>query len=140
VLPRWPPRGGVPVARGVVDLAVGAADAEAAGRPDRRDHRPAAEFGEAPDAVAVKLPPGPNAPIFYRIPTTQKVAFLTMDDGFVQQSSDLKVMAAAHIPFTMFLIGPVAAKKPGVLQDAPRLRRGHRGPHAHPTELEQEAV
>jgi peptidoglycan/xylan/chitin deacetylase (PgdA/CDA1 family) len=70
------------------------------------------KFGEAPDAVPVTLPTGPNAKIFYRVPTTQKVAFLTMDDGLWQLSSDLKVMKAAHIPFTMFLIAPVAAKNP----------------------------
>jgi peptidoglycan/xylan/chitin deacetylase (PgdA/CDA1 family) len=37
------------------------------------------------------------------------VAFLTMDDGLVRMPQDIEVMRAAHIPFTMFLIGPVGA-------------------------------
>jgi len=41
------------------------------------------------------------------------VAFLTIDDGWIQLPDDLTLMRAAHIPFTMFLIAPVAAKNPG---------------------------
>jgi len=70
-------------------------------------------FGPAPAPVPITLPGGPNAPIYFRLPTTQPVAFLTIDDGLTQLSSDLTVMKAAHVPFTMFLIGPVAARNPG---------------------------
>ena len=69
-------------------------------------------FGPAPAPVPITLPGGPNAPIYFRLPTTQPVAFLTIDDGLTQLSSDLTVMKAAHVPFTMFLIGPVAARNP----------------------------
>ena len=70
-------------------------------------------FPPAPAPVPIKLPPGPPAPIYYRLPTTAPVAFLTIDDGLDQLPQDLRVMQAAHIPFTMFLIGPVAARNPG---------------------------
>jgi peptidoglycan/xylan/chitin deacetylase (PgdA/CDA1 family) len=69
-------------------------------------------FAAAPRAVPVDLGAGPGAPIFYRLPTKQRVAFLTIDDGNDQLPSDLAVMKAAHIPFTMFLIAPVAARNP----------------------------
>ncbi|HWB37849.1 MAG TPA: polysaccharide deacetylase family protein, partial [Rugosimonospora sp.] len=55
---------------------------------------------------------GPRAKFFSRIPTTQPVAFLTMDDGWTQAPADIQLMRAAHIPFMMFLIAPVAARSP----------------------------
>jgi peptidoglycan/xylan/chitin deacetylase (PgdA/CDA1 family) len=69
-------------------------------------------FSRAPAAVPIHLTGGPDAPIFFRLPVTAPVAFLTMDDGQDQLPSDLQVMHAAGIPFTMFLIGPVAARNP----------------------------
>jgi peptidoglycan/xylan/chitin deacetylase (PgdA/CDA1 family) len=69
-------------------------------------------FPPAPAPVPIKLPAGSAAPIYYRLPTTAPVAFLTIDDGFDQLPQDVRVMQAAHIPFTMFLIGPVAARNP----------------------------
>ncbi len=69
-------------------------------------------FAAPPTAVPVKATPGPKAPIYYRLPVTQPVAFLTIDDGIWQEKGDPQVMAAAHIPFTMFLIEPVAARNP----------------------------
>jgi peptidoglycan/xylan/chitin deacetylase (PgdA/CDA1 family) len=70
------------------------------------------KFLPAPPAVPVNLPDGASAPIYHRLPVNAKVAFLTIDDGFVQLPKDLAVMKRANIPFTMFLIGPVAAKNP----------------------------
>jgi peptidoglycan/xylan/chitin deacetylase (PgdA/CDA1 family) len=69
-------------------------------------------FGPAPEPEPIRLSGGADAPIFFRLPLAAKVAFLTIDDGLDQQSDDLQVMRAAHIPFTMFLIGPVAAHDP----------------------------
>jgi peptidoglycan/xylan/chitin deacetylase (PgdA/CDA1 family) len=69
-------------------------------------------FPPAPPAVPIHFSSGATAPIFYHLAVTAPVAFLTMDDGQVQLSSDLQVMRAAGIPFTMFLIGPVAARNP----------------------------
>lgn len=69
-------------------------------------------FAAPPTAIPVKATPGPKAPIYYRLPVTQPVAFLTIDDGIWQEKGDPQVMAAAHVPFTMFLIAPVAARNP----------------------------
>ena len=69
-------------------------------------------FPAAPKAMPVHITGGSSAPIFYRLPVTSKVAFLTIDDGIVAMPEDLTVMHAAHIPFTMFLIAPVAARNP----------------------------
>lgn len=69
-------------------------------------------FAAPPKALPVHITGGSSAPIFYRLPVTSKVAFLTIDDGIVAMPEDLTVMHAAHIPFTMFLIGPVAARNP----------------------------
>lgn len=66
-------------------------------------------FAPAPVAKPVSLPVGPQAPFFTRLPTSQPVAFLTMDDGWTQSPDEIKLMQAANIPFTMFLIAPVAA-------------------------------
>jgi peptidoglycan/xylan/chitin deacetylase (PgdA/CDA1 family) len=73
-------------------------------------------FAAPPPAAPVHITVGSSAPIFYHLPVTSKVAFLTIDDGIVQMPEDLTVMRAAHIPFTMFLIAPVAARNPGFFQ------------------------
>jgi peptidoglycan/xylan/chitin deacetylase (PgdA/CDA1 family) len=70
------------------------------------------KFGPAPAAQPIHVPGGPYAPIYKRLPVTQPVAFLTIDDGWFQLPNDPELMREAHIPFTMFLIGPVAAKNP----------------------------
>lgn len=69
-------------------------------------------FPPAPTPQPIKLPTGSSAPIYSRLPVSQPVAFLTMDDGQVRQPQDIQLMQAAHIPFTMFLIAPVAASDP----------------------------
>lgn len=69
-------------------------------------------FAAPPPATPVHITAGSSAPIFFHLPVTSKVAFLTIDDGIVQMPEDLTVMHAAHIPFTMFLIAPVAARNP----------------------------
>jgi peptidoglycan/xylan/chitin deacetylase (PgdA/CDA1 family) len=69
-------------------------------------------FSTPAPAQPITVPTGALAPIYSRIPVHQPVAFLTMDDGQTQLSTAAPLMAAAHIPFTMFLIGPVAAKNP----------------------------
>jgi len=69
-------------------------------------------FAALPPPQPITAPTGALAPIYSRIPVHQRVAFLTMDDGQTQLSTAGPLMAAAHIPFTMFLIGPVAANNP----------------------------
>jgi peptidoglycan/xylan/chitin deacetylase (PgdA/CDA1 family) len=69
-------------------------------------------FAPAPAPEPIRLTGGPDAPIFFQLPVSTPVAFLTIDDGLVQQPEDLQIMKAAGIPFTMFLIAPVAAHNP----------------------------
>jgi peptidoglycan/xylan/chitin deacetylase (PgdA/CDA1 family) len=69
-------------------------------------------FGAPPIAQPIRVPAGPTVPIYKRLPVTAPVAFLTMDDGYSQLPQAIPLMQAAHIPFTMFLIQPVAAKNP----------------------------
>jgi peptidoglycan/xylan/chitin deacetylase (PgdA/CDA1 family) len=71
-------------------------------------------FPPAPQPKPVQLPSSADglAPFFDRLPTTQRVAFLTIDDGWTQSPDAIALMQAANIPFTMFLIAPVAAHSP----------------------------
>jgi peptidoglycan/xylan/chitin deacetylase (PgdA/CDA1 family) len=71
------------------------------------------KFGPPPVPVPIHVPNGAIAPIYKRLPTNQPVAFLTIDDGWFQLPGDTRIMQAAHIPFSMFLIAPVAQRNPG---------------------------
>ena len=55
----------------------------------------------APQPVA--LPPTGSAPVFSRIPTTNKVIFLGIDDGMVRDPAVAELLKQANVPFTMFL-------------------------------------
>jgi peptidoglycan/xylan/chitin deacetylase (PgdA/CDA1 family) len=61
------------------------------------------KFGPAPSPEPVALPPGDEVPFLSRIPVTQPVAFLTIDDGYLKDPEAIKLFAAAHIPVTLFL-------------------------------------
>ncbi len=71
------------------------------------------KFPPAPPPERIAVPNGPLAPIYSRLPVKARVAFLTMDDGWTRLPQAIPLMRAAHIPFTMFLIAPVAASDPG---------------------------
>jgi peptidoglycan/xylan/chitin deacetylase (PgdA/CDA1 family) len=71
------------------------------------------KFDPPPVPERIVPPAGPAAPIYHRLPVSQRVAFLTMDDGQTQLPEAIPLMRAAHIRFTMFLIAPVAAGNPG---------------------------
>ncbi|MFB9238764.1 polysaccharide deacetylase family protein [Plantactinospora siamensis] len=89
----------------------------------------------APQPVAIRG--GAAAPIYHRLPVHQPVAFLTMDDGQVQLPGAPALMRTVHVPFTMFLIAPVAAGNPeffrqlvaagGVIEDHTLTHRSLRG-------------
>jgi peptidoglycan/xylan/chitin deacetylase (PgdA/CDA1 family) len=49
------------------------------------------------------VPAGPLAGWYLRVPTTQSVAFLTIDDGWVKRPEAPELFAAAHVPVTLFL-------------------------------------
>src|SRR5262249_32939697 len=57
-----------------------------------------------PAPTPVALPPTGSAPVFSRIPTTNKVIFLGIDDGVVRDPAVVDPLRQAHIPFTMFLV------------------------------------
>ncbi|MCY1144399.1 polysaccharide deacetylase family protein [Actinoplanes sp. Pm04-4] len=62
------------------------------------------QFAPAPPAATkVKLPTDGTAGWYSRIPTDQKVAFITIDDGWVKHPLALKLMQAADVPVTLFL-------------------------------------
>ncbi len=60
-------------------------------------------FGPAPAPTKVTLPAGATAGWFSRIPTNQKIAFITIDDGWSKNPLALKLFRAAHVPITLFL-------------------------------------
>ncbi|MFI7607512.1 polysaccharide deacetylase family protein [Micromonospora sp. NPDC049366] len=66
-------------------------------------------FPEAPPPQP--MPPGPagSAPFRFRVPTGQKVAFITIDDGgLARPSAVIDFIREAHIPVTLFLNSPAA--------------------------------
>ena len=73
-------------------------------------------FPPPPAPQPITVPVGAAATIYKRLPISQPVAFLTIDDGWTQLPNDEELMGDAHIPFTMFLIAPVAARNPGFFQ------------------------
>jgi peptidoglycan/xylan/chitin deacetylase (PgdA/CDA1 family) len=75
------------------------------------------KFGPPPAPAPITVPDGPTAPIYKRLPINQPVAFLTIDDGFFQLPDDVKIMRTAHVPFSMFLIAPVAQKNPAFFKE-----------------------
>ena len=56
-----------------------------------------------PAPTPVDLPATGSAPVFNRIPTTNKVIFLGIDDGMVRDPAVAELLKQANIPFTMFL-------------------------------------
>ncbi len=69
-------------------------------------------FPPRPEPIRPVLPGGPTAPLLSRVPTTQPVAFITIDDGHVQHPEAVALLKEAGVPVSLFLIGPVAAKNP----------------------------
>lgn len=67
-------------------------------------------FPEAPPPQPVPLPPTTDtAPFWHRLPTEQKVAFITIDDGgLARPPAVADFIWRAHIPVTLFLNSPAA--------------------------------
>ncbi|WP_246017070.1 polysaccharide deacetylase family protein [Micromonospora pisi] len=69
------------------------------------------DFPEAPPPQRVQLPKDGSAPFWFRVPTDQKVAFITIDDGgLARPPAVVDFIREAHIPVTMFLNSPAAAE------------------------------
>jgi peptidoglycan/xylan/chitin deacetylase (PgdA/CDA1 family) len=60
-------------------------------------------FPPAPVPQPVAVPAGPLAGWFSAIPTHQRVAFITIDDGWIKSPKALPLLEAAHVPVTLFL-------------------------------------
>ena len=72
------------------------------------------QFGPPPPAATkVTLPQNGTAGWFDRIPTDQKIAFITMDDGIEKNPLALKLFQAAHVPITLFLEVNAVKDNPG---------------------------
>ncbi|MBF9133119.1 polysaccharide deacetylase family protein [Plantactinospora sp. S1510] len=60
-------------------------------------------FADAPIPKPVTVPAGAEAGWYSRIPTTQPVAFLTIDDGWIKNPEFRQLLLDAHVPVTLFL-------------------------------------
>ncbi|GAA3266189.1 polysaccharide deacetylase family protein [Dactylosporangium vinaceum] len=60
-------------------------------------------FAAPPAPQPVSVPAGPSAGWYSAIPTTQPVAFITIDDGWTKDPHALDLFKAAHVPITLFL-------------------------------------
>ncbi|AEV83319.1 polysaccharide deacetylase [Actinoplanes sp. SE50] len=95
-----------PSAAGGTSPATESTTQESAARqalPAALRHRVPTFTEQAPAPTKVTLPPGPKAPNFARIPTTEKIAFITIDDGWEKNPEALKLFQAANVPVTLFL-------------------------------------
>ncbi|MFI5493887.1 polysaccharide deacetylase family protein [Actinoplanes sp. NPDC051859] len=102
--------GAPPAAAGAQAASPGAqpsASGPAAAKPDRQHNgwkdSDIPTFGPAPAPDKITLPPGGSAPYLLRIPTKSKVAFLTIDDGFLKHPEAPALIKAAGVPVTLFL-------------------------------------
>ncbi|MGC9668176.1 polysaccharide deacetylase family protein [Planosporangium sp. 12N6] len=78
------------------------------------------------------LPPGPEAAWLSRIPTSQKVAFITIDDGWTKLPEAVQLVRAAHVPVTLFLTTDAIRSDPGYfrqLQAAGAVIEAHTNTH-----------
>lgn len=67
------------------------------------------EFPKAPHPEPAHIPDGGSTPWWSRVPTQQKVAFITIDDGgFVRTTEAKEMIRRARIPVTLFLNSPAA--------------------------------
>ncbi|GAA3922211.1 polysaccharide deacetylase family protein [Actinoplanes auranticolor] len=60
-------------------------------------------FAPAPPPEPITLPESGSVPYLSRIPTQQRVAFLTIDDGYLKSPEAPGLLAAAGVPVTLFL-------------------------------------
>jgi peptidoglycan/xylan/chitin deacetylase (PgdA/CDA1 family) len=101
---------------------------------DRRARYGIPELPPAPQAKRITLPSGDAVPYLHRIPTDQKVAFLTIDDGYLKTPEAPQVIAAAGVPVTLFLTSDAVEDDPGYFRpmlDAGAVVEAHSVTHAN---------
>lgn len=57
----------------------------------------------------VSLPQGPEAPVVSRVPTTDRVVFVTIDDGLERDPAVVEFFRQHRMPFSLFLVQNAAA-------------------------------
>jgi peptidoglycan/xylan/chitin deacetylase (PgdA/CDA1 family) len=64
--------------------------------------------------IHATIPPvsGGLAPVLYSVPTTDKVVFLTADDGYTKDPATVAWLAKSHVPLTPFLAMNAIADNP----------------------------
>lgn len=68
------------------------------------------KFAKAPEPAPVEVADGQSTPWWFRVPTEDKVAFITIDDGGMSRTDEaLELIKRAEIPVTLFLNSPAAA-------------------------------
>jgi peptidoglycan/xylan/chitin deacetylase (PgdA/CDA1 family) len=83
-------------------------------RPTPRDYLSRIpKFRPAPPPQPITVGSGPTAAWLLRIPTTQPVAFLTIDDGWIKRPEAVGLLQAAHVPVTLFLTINAISDNPG---------------------------
>lgn len=70
------------------------------------------EFGPVPPAEPTDVDAGDSSPVWFKVPTSEKVAFLTIDDGMVQHPMALPLLKASGVRVTLFLTLNYAQKNP----------------------------
>ncbi|BEL06729.1 polysaccharide deacetylase family protein [Actinoplanes sichuanensis] len=90
-------------------------------------------FAPAPTPQPITLPEGDSVQYLHRIPTDQKVAFLTIDDGYLKLPEGQELVAAAGVPVTLFLTTDAVRDDPAYFRpmiDAGAVVEAHTVTHA----------
>lgn len=77
--------------------------AEAAAAYRKWGLKPFAAPPEPPAVKPVERPPGSPVPVISEIPTTEKIVFITVDDGAEKDPRFVEMMKDLKVPVTMFL-------------------------------------
>ncbi|BCJ71495.1 hypothetical protein CS0771_10390 [Catellatospora sp. IY07-71] len=87
------------------------------------------DFPDAPAPQRVNVPESSSAVFWFRVPTNQKVAFITIDDGALSRKPEVvEFIRRAKIPVTLFLNSPAATQHPAyfkAIQDAGGMIENH---------------
>jgi peptidoglycan/xylan/chitin deacetylase (PgdA/CDA1 family) len=75
------------------------------------------KFGPVPEPQAVNVEEGSSSPLWFKVPTTQKVAFLTIDDGALRHPMALPLLKASGVRVTLFLTLQYVEKYPDYFRD-----------------------